>query len=103
MGIFLWELKEGDGRDSQPLKLAPSITVHTSFCAWSRKYQQLAIGTDEGKVIIFNKPQGVMQLHDRKGKHGSPVTCGDWLMDNRLGLASGHRVKVPRSLALRRW
>ena len=46
------------------------------------------------QVIIFNKPQGVMQLHDRKGSHGAAVTCGDWLMDNRLGLASGTRVKV---------
>jgi len=33
-----------------------------------------------------------MQLHEKKGKHGAPVTCGDWLFDNRLGLASGLRV-----------
>ena len=39
-----------------------------------------------GKVIIFNKAEGVMQLHDKK--HGAAVTCGDWLSDNRLGLAS---------------
>ena len=32
----------------------------------------LAIGTHQGKVIIFNKAEGVMQLHDRKGKHGAP-------------------------------
>ena len=50
-------------------------------------------------MIIFNKPQGVMQLHDRKGKHGAAVTCGDWLMDNRLGLASGTRVKISKPLA----
>jgi len=43
-------------------------------------------------VIIFNKAEGVMQLHEKKGKHGAPVTCGDWLFDNRLGLASGVRV-----------
>ena len=50
------------------------------------------------QVIIFNKPQGVMQLHDRKGKHGAAVTCGDWLSDNRLGLASGTRVKISKPL-----
>jgi hypothetical protein len=81
-----------------PLRLAPSITVATTFCMWSKKYLQLAIGTSAGKVIIFNKPQGVMQLHDRKGKHGAPVTCGDWLSDNRLGLASGTRVKISKQL-----
>ena len=43
-------------------------------------------------MIIFNKGEGVMQLHEKKGKHGAPVTCGDWLFDNRLGLASGLRV-----------
>ena len=52
----------------------------------------------QGKVIIFNKGEGVMQLHEKKGKHGAPVTCGDWLFDNRLGLASGLRVRV-RGLA----
>jgi hypothetical protein len=35
-----------------------------------------------------------MQLHEKKGKHGAPVTCGDWLFDNRLGLASGLRVTL---------
>ena len=36
--------------------------------------------------------------HEKKGKHGSPVTCGDWLFDNRLGLASGTRVKISKPL-----
>ena len=47
----------------------------------------------DSQVIIFNKAEGVMQLHEKKGKHGAPVTCGDWLFDNRLGLASGLRVQ----------
>ena len=96
VGIYLWDVPAedasgGGAAPSQPLRLAPSITSATSFCAWSRKYLQLAIGTSAGKVIIFNKPQGVMQLHDRKGKHGAAVSCGDWTADNRLGLASGTR------------
>ena len=40
-----------------------------------------------------------MQLHEKKGKHGAPVTCGDWLFDNRLGLASGLRVKISQPIA----
>ena len=51
------------------------------------------------QVIIFNKGEGVMQLHEKKGKHGAPVTCGDWLFDNRLGLASGLRVKISQPIA----
>jgi len=101
VGIWLWDVPEEGSSNfgPGPLKLAPSITNATSFCMWSKKFQQLAIGTNLGKVIIFNKPQGVMQLHDRKGKHGAPVTCGDWIEgSNRLGLASGTRVKISRPL-----
>ena len=39
-----------------------------------------------------------MQLHAKQGKHGTPVTCGDWMRDNRLGLASGTRVKISKPL-----
>ena len=100
VGIYLWDVpsEPNASAPTQPLRLAPTITIATSFCAWSKKFQQLAIGTNAGKVIIFNKPQGVMQLHDRKGKHGAAVTCGDWLVDNRLGLASGTRVKISKPL-----
>ena len=100
VGIDLWDVpsEPNASAPTQPLRLAPTITIATSFCAWSKKFQQLAIGTNAGKVIIFNKPQGVMQLHDRKGKHGAAVTCGDWLVDNRLGLASGTRVKISKPL-----
>jgi hypothetical protein len=100
VGLYLWDLpkESGGAAPTQPLRLAPTITVDTTFCMWSRKYLQLAIGTKAGKVIIFNKPQQMMQLHERKGKHGAPVTCGDWLTDNRLGLASGTRVKISKPL-----
>ena len=105
MGIYLWDqpyrgpdAPPDEGPPPAPLRLCPSITEATSFCAWSKSHQQLAIGTTTGKVIIFNKAEGVMQLHDKKGKHGAAVTCGDWLSDNRLGLASGNRVKVSQPL-----
>ena len=49
------------------------------------------------QVIIFNKGEGVMQLHEKKGKHGAPVTCGDWLFDNRLGhRGMGNKADEPR-------
>jgi len=104
-GIFLWDLPQpigGAAEDVQttvPMSLAPSITTNASFCKWSKVAPQLAIGTHQGKVIIFNKGEGVMQLHEKKGKHGAPVTCGDWLFDNRLGLASGLRVKISQPIA----
>ena len=109
VGIYMWDvcsldelLGKGSSAEtppSQPLRLCPGITVAASFCMWSRKHQQLAIGTKAGKVIVFNKAEGVMQLHDKKGKHGAAVTCGDWLFDNRLGLASGNRVKISKTLS----
>ena len=102
VGLFLWDVPGPDtppgAPATQPLKLCPSITVAASFCMWSKKHPQLAIGTGAGKVIVFNKAEGVMQLHDKKGKHGAAIGCGDWLFDNRLGLASGNRVKISKPL-----
>jgi len=99
-GIYLWDMPaEGSDEVTVPMSLCPSITQHSSFCRWSKTASLLAIGTQQGKVIIFNKAEGVMQLHEKKGKHGAPVTCGDWLFDNRLGLASGLRVKISQPIA----
>ena len=99
-GIFLWDIPASEDEPlTVPMSLAPSITTAASFCKWSKNAPQLAIGTHQGKVIIFNKGEGVMQLHEKKGKHGAPVTCGDWLFDNRLGLASGLRVKISQPIA----
>jgi len=99
-GIFLWDVPMTESEAlNVPMSLAPSITTSSSFCKWSKVAPQLAIGTLQGKVIIFNKGEGVMQLHEKKGKHGAPVTCGDWLFDNRLGLASGLRVKISQPIA----
>ena len=51
VGIYLWDPPaDPNGSTSQPLRLAPSITNATSFCMWSKKHQQLAIGTTTGKV-----------------------------------------------------
>jgi hypothetical protein len=80
VGLYLWDVAgattPADTPPSQPLRLCPSITVAASFCMWSKKHPQLAIGTQAGKVIVFNKAEGVMQLHDKKGKHGAAVTRG---------------------------
>lgn len=56
VGLYLWDVPEEtpNGQPaalgSVPLKLAPSITNAASFCAWSKKFLQLAIGTHAGKV-----------------------------------------------------
>ena len=64
VGLYLWEVgKPQPGQEasgawvtSLPLKLAPSITVATSFCMWSKLYPHLAIGTDKGKVCTHCMP-----------------------------------------------
>jgi hypothetical protein len=48
---------------------------------------------------VYNKSSAVVQTSDRKGKHGAAVTCGAWLPDNRLSLASGNRIKLSQPMA----
>ncbi|KAL1502933.1 hypothetical protein AB1Y20_011004 [Prymnesium parvum] len=99
-GVFLWDMPAASSDEfTLPMGLCPSITQFASFCRWSKNSPLLAIGTQQGKVIIFNKAEGVMQLHEKNGKHGAAVTCGDWLFDNRLGLASGLRVKISQPIS----
>ena len=106
VGLYMWDVRSldellGKGSSaetppSQPLRLCPGITVAASFCMWSRKHQQLAIGTKAGKVIVFNKAEGVMQLHDKKGKHGAAVTKGaKWESHSKFKL-SGMMSRVPK-------
>jgi hypothetical protein len=59
---------------------------------------QLVIGTSDGKVIIYNRTDSILQLHERKGTLKEAVTCGDWMSDNRIGLASGMRVKISQPI-----
>ena len=53
-GIYLWDAPAKNNASSvmpsQPLRLAPSITCAATFCMWSKKFLQLAIGTSAGKV-----------------------------------------------------
>ncbi|KAG8466563.1 hypothetical protein KFE25_007942 [Diacronema lutheri] len=97
-GIFLWDVGFSDSPPA-PLHLAPAHTSKATFTAWSKICPQLAIGTSDGKVILYNRTDAVLQLHERKGTLKEEVTCGDWLFDNRLGLASGMRVKISHPVA----
>uniref|UniRef100_A0A7S3SAW4 WDR19 first beta-propeller domain-containing protein n=1 Tax=Strombidinopsis acuminata TaxID=141414 RepID=A0A7S3SAW4_9SPIT len=107
VGIHLWEcgiptagVRGVSGPPSpRPMALAHNQTATTSCAMWSHTNEQLAIGTTAGKVLFYNKKQVVLQANDRKGKHGAAVTCGEWLSDNRLGMASGNRIKISRPLA----
>lgn len=78
-GIFLWDMpSDGSGNvGNVPISLCPMQTIGASFCKWSKVSSHLAIGTHEGKVIIFNKGQSVLTMHEKKGKHGMPVTCAE--------------------------
>lgn len=97
-GVFLWEVGQTDSPPA-PLHLAPAHTRKSTFSAWSKICPQLAIGTSDGKVILYNRTDAVLQLHERKGTLKEEVTCGEWLFDNRLGLASGQRVKISQPVA----
>ena len=79
-GLYLWDVnRSDDGKPpapSQPLRLCPSITVATSFCMWSRLHAQLAIGTQSGKVIVFNKKEVSRSL--AASRSGTGTAWGLW-------------------------
>ena len=102
VGIYLWDVaKEGPagagGKPTQPLRLAPSITNATSFCMWSRKFLQLAIGTNAGKVCP--------PLHTSLGYHGD-TPCRPRLDMTPLSARHGHmlrRLRRPLSPRVVSW
>lgn len=49
-------------------------------------------------MILYNRGAALMQVHERKGRHGTPVTAGEWLDDNRLGMASVRGVKLSKPI-----
>ena len=66
VGIYLWDVPPANSPGmppSQPLRLAPTITVAASFCMWSKKYLQLAIGTNTGKVRGPHTPHHATLRH----------------------------------------
>ena len=57
-----------------------------SFLKWSRCGTQLAIGTQKGNLLIYNK--ATKKKIPVLAKHPRAITCGDWSQNNKLCLGS---------------
>jgi len=92
-GEYLAVLQEGNGVvplwNLSSKRIVPLETnlKDPSFLAWSRTGPQLAIGTQKGNLLIYNKSR--KQKIPIVGKHSKRIICGGWsLTGNKLVLAS---------------
>ena len=58
-----------------------------SFIKWSKNQPVLAIGTDKGSLIFYNKQTG--KKIPTMGKHAKKITSGDWNEEGLL-ITSGN-------------
>jgi WD40 repeat protein len=76
-------------RSLQEIELA-STKDKASFITWSITHPVLAIGSEKGSVVFFNRKT------NRKipciSKHGKKVTQGDWSKEGNLITASEDRL-----------
>lgn len=76
-------------RKFQDIELA-STKDKASFISWSSTNPVLAIGSDKGSVVFFNRKT------NRKipciSKHGKKVTMGDWNPEGNLITGSEDRL-----------
>lgn len=49
-------------------------------------YKQLAMGSDKGSIVLYNKRQE--RKNALPGKHSTAIIDGSWSQDNLLALAS---------------
>ena len=62
----------------------------------------LAVGTDAGRVMLFDPKHNKLSAQ-KDGKHPGKhvaIVCGDWLRDGRLAVASGERMKVSAPITI---
>lgn len=98
-GLFLWEAGDDPSLPPAPL-LSKRTSTAVTFCRWSKTLPQLAIGTHEGKVLIYDRDDTAQPLRILKSAaHGGPILDGAWLSDNRLGIVSRKAIKVSQPLA----
>lgn len=70
-----------------------------SFCKWAKGVKKLALGSANGKVMLFDANLGQV-LPQKDGDHNKAIiNCGDWTTDDRLILGSKNRVKVSEVFA----
>lgn len=101
VGIFLWDLPPEGQPFGAPIALANQITVNATFCKWSKINQQLAIGTQQGKVNhppsscgpplpSFRSPRQQLAISMQQGQMSSRLPPLWWLLPSLslLGLPS---------------
>ena len=83
----------GDGKMSE----------HFTFVSFSSTQPGLlAVGTDSGRIMLFD-PKHNKLTAQKEGKHPGKhvaIVCGDWLRDGRLACASGERMKVSAPITI---
>ncbi|KAL1528335.1 hypothetical protein AB1Y20_009689 [Prymnesium parvum] len=96
-GVGLWLCVREGAELSQHLLESGAATSHFTYCAWSTTVPGLlAVGSDNGRVMLYSPKTGKLTTQ-KDGKHPGrtvSITCGDWLPDGRLAVASPQRLKV---------
>lgn len=60
-----------------------------SFIKWSTTGQQLAVGTQKGNLVLYNK--STRKLTPLVGKHSKKITCGAWNSSDSIVLGAEDR------------
>eukprot|EP00981_Chlorochromonas_danica_P005015 scaffold1001_cov188-Ochromonas_danica.AAC.4 len=95
-GEYLAILQEGSGivplwsLSSRRVVPLETNLKDPSFIAWSKSGPQLAVGTEKGSLLIYNKSR--KQKIPVVGKHSKRITCGAWSEGgNKLVLGANDR------------
>ena len=70
--ISLWNVF---GQGMQQMEM-DNVKFKATFIKWSKTHPTLAIGTDKGSLIFFNKSN--QKKVPTMGKHAKKITTGDW-------------------------
>ena len=59
-----------------------SVKAKATFAKWSKTHPVLAVGTDKGSLIFYNKKN--TKRIPTMGKHAKKIISGDWNKDGLL-------------------
>lgn len=82
--VTLWSARTRQRTDLNTNLKDPTILL------WSRTGPQLAVGTAQGNLLMYNSR--TKRKVPIVGKHAKKIVCGGWNLQNKLALASVDRV-----------
>jgi len=103
-GVGLWLLyrPSSDGKAVVFELEGADGSARITWAAWSATQPELlAVGTDGGRVSLYSK-QTKKLVAQASGKHpgrGHRISCGEWLGNGMLALASRERLKVSKPIS----